>query len=374
MMSRRTSDGQNGPLAPRVAGQVENLSYAGNRPAFTLVELMVVVVIAIILMAVTLPSVKYSLEEGKLREGARQFNAYFAVAKARATTTGRPAGVWLELEQIGDPNAALGSQLYQCSQLYLAEVPATYGGDTLDARCIVTGTAVPYALNFQNNCAASLQNLVTVDGEMFFIRFDYKGHYFRAQRNNANSYSIIDTARVPPTANTAGYAFQIFRQPARIGQPLELPQGIVIDPNYSGASPTGFQFEAAKRQILVMFSPAGGVASVAYTEQYSGNNNTVEIPGTSKIHFLVGKTEKMFRPWDTTASTLMDHNISDGTNLWVTINRRNGSVGTVENVPSFNPQDYNPQQNFPPTNPQERQAFLQMARQFATGGEVKGGQ
>src|SRR5687768_7617678 len=107
------------------------------RRGFTLMELLIVVVIAIILIAVTLPTVKYSMEDARHREGARMFNAMFATAKAQATASGRPAGVWLELEQIGDPAAV--PQLWQCSQLYMAEVPLPYSGDVLGAKAGISG-------------------------------------------------------------------------------------------------------------------------------------------------------------------------------------------------------------------------------------------
>jgi prepilin-type N-terminal cleavage/methylation domain-containing protein len=395
--------------------RLERCVRVADRAAFTLVELLVVVVIAVILMAVTLPTVKYSLEEGKLREGARQFNAYFAMAKARATTTGRPAGVWLELERIGDPSVAIG--LYQCSQVYLAEIPAPYCGDYQNARAFVRNTAdsmdpnyntallppqnPPYQIPLQNpsnpplrgwyldftNAAsvASLmanQGALVEPGERFFIRFDAKGNLFQGVRSDSGppyNYYIINQGVVPPRSNgiydamtnpNAGYSFQIYRSPKRVGQPLELPQGIVIDPNYSGLGPggvsgpnlTGIECAGAARQMLVLFSPQGGVGKFMWTN-HAGN--LVENFESSQIHFLVGKTEKVEYAWNTATVPMKDHNIADGSNLWVTVNRRNGTVATVENVPS---------PNLPFSNVTERAAFIAAAREFASGGEVKGGQ
>jgi hypothetical protein len=67
-------------------------------------------------------------------------------------------------------------------------------------------------------------------------------------------------------------------------------------------------------------------------------------------------------------------NLADGSNFWIAVNRRNGSVATVENVPDFNPSSYTPAQPFPPTNQQERQNFIARSREFAAKGDVKGGQ
>ena len=391
-----------------------------QRAAFTLVELLVVVVIAVILLAVTLPTVKYSLEEGKLREGTRQINAFFASARAQAASTGRPVGVWLELTQIGDPSAALG--LFQCSQLYMAEVPAAYSGDLLNARAVVRNTQgdngpldptrTDWFLDFADSPgtppdprqAPSVASLMANPGGLlpqpqasqpavpFLIRFDNKGTLFKAERRSNGFLYILNNGVLPPRSNglssgasptNAGYRFEIFRHPQRAGQPLELPQGIVIDMPYSGIGPTGGaslpaqlgqdDLGAAKTAVIIMYSPSGGVASVAYIEQF--NNNLVEDVGTSSLYLLVGKTEKMDLPWAPSyLPTLQESNIADGSNLWVTVNRRTGSVATVENTPSFNPQDFNPPQNFPPQNPQEREKFLTRAREFARTGEVKGGQ
>ena len=448
MTSRRMSLRHSRELASRAARAVENLSCGGNgtrsvpatirRAAFTLVELLVVLVIAVILMAVTLPTVKYSLEEGKLREGARQFNAFCATAKARAAVTGRPSGVWLEFTELGDPNTPFAQKLYQCSQLYLAEIPPPYGGDVLNARCFVTIPALPgtpnnselnhwllQVLDSSGNARPflvtnpSAATLFTGVNQNFWIRFDFKGNLYGGETldvpsfdddgdgntdeqgefgfyvygrggadarygranvdDNGNGsvdadmngpdrgeYGNGDDVRVlPPTAANAsgGYAFQIYRTPQRIGQPLELPQGIVIDPNYSGLGPAGMQCSNAARQMLIQFSPQGGVGKVMWTNR--NNGTLVEDFESSKIHFLIGKTEKVEVPWNTTTREMKDHNIADGSNLWVSINRRTGSVGTVENVP-------NP--NLPFTTVAQRAAFIAAAREFATGGEVKGGQ
>jgi hypothetical protein len=234
-------------------------------------------------------------------------------------------------------------------------------------------------IEFVNNCAATLfanPGALIERGERFFIRLDAKGPLFAGIRSDSDgNYYIINRGIVPPRSNglppnaNAGYMFQIYRQPQRVGQPLELPQGIVIDVGYSGIG-TGPVYAPPSNRILVMFSPNGSVVSVSLVDQDTGEY--LEETGTSNVHFLVGKTEKIERPWN--INRIRESNICDGSNLWVTVNRRTGSVATVENTPSFNPQDFNPPQNFPPTSNQERQNFLTRAREFAITGEVKGGQ
>src|SRR5262245_39122878 len=60
---------------------------------YTLAELLIVMTIMLMLMAITLPTVRRVMEDGKVREASRQLNAYFAMAKSRALLTGRPCGV-----------------------------------------------------------------------------------------------------------------------------------------------------------------------------------------------------------------------------------------------------------------------------------------
>src|SRR5262245_7132450 len=80
---------------------------------FTLMELLIVVTIIILLVIVTLPRVKYALDESKVRESSRQVNSYFALAKSRAASTGRPCGLYFQSESVG-PGTPPG--IFQCRQ------------------------------------------------------------------------------------------------------------------------------------------------------------------------------------------------------------------------------------------------------------------
>ena len=85
------------------------------RRGMTLVELLMVVATMTLLMAIAIPMVRPAFQNRQLREAARQTNAFFAGAMARAGETGRPVGVWIEASGVpGDPQYA--------TRLYLAEV------------------------------------------------------------------------------------------------------------------------------------------------------------------------------------------------------------------------------------------------------------
>src|SRR5436190_9495166 len=239
---------------------------------FTLLEMMIVVAIMLLLVIATLPRLKQALDESKLREGSRQLNSYFAMARSRAATTGRACGVWFVGEVVGDPNAT--PALWQSRQFYLAETPPPYSGDFVESRVWITdssGNNLATVANGPNwrinfvNAPGGLLSLIGL-GDFFQIRFDHKGPFFRGQRNsNDGFFYIIGGPTVPPTANgfynintnpNAGYQFEILRNPQRIGAPLALPQGTTVDLNYSGFGGAGVNFYAETNPQPQIFANA----------------------------------------------------------------------------------------------------------------------
>ena len=97
-------------------------SRGGSHRGLTLVELMVTMGIAAVLLAIALPTIKFTIESSKVREASRQVNGLFASAKARASSTGRAVGIWLERDP-GNYNV--------CTKLYLTEVPQPYAGQVI---------------------------------------------------------------------------------------------------------------------------------------------------------------------------------------------------------------------------------------------------
>ena len=86
-----------------------NVARSAMPGAFTLVELLVVIAILVILLAVTIPTMRTSVKGREIREAARQINVIFSRAKSLALVRGRPVGVWIE-RLTGTPSASsLGS-------------------------------------------------------------------------------------------------------------------------------------------------------------------------------------------------------------------------------------------------------------------------
>ena len=128
----------------------------------TLAELLVVVAIVVILIAVMLPRLRPVMESSKLRESARQVNAYFSMAQSLAGERGRPVGVQIE-RQLGSKGAFL---------LSLVEVPMPYSGDTINARAeISSGTTARGVTNrFSEGCLTS-----TLGGSSCTARISQRG-------------------------------------------------------------------------------------------------------------------------------------------------------------------------------------------------------
>lgn len=138
-----------------------------------------------------------------------------------------------------------------------------------------------------------------------------------------------------------GLSYWMFRRPKKLSAaPLEMPPGTAIDLSLSGISSSGVEFDAWRptinpnpppfpdgRDIIVLFSPGGGVASL-----YSGG---VASDPLGTMHFLVGRHEQI-QPLDAlTPCAPINPKVSDGNyvdpeSLWVSIGPITGHVTTTE--------------------------------------------
>jgi len=294
---------------------------------YTLVELLVVLLIAGLLIATALPVAATMLEDARTREASRALNAYFAMAKARASGTGRAHGVWIVPRPIaGTVNTQVtGETNYQATELYLAEMAAPYGGSSLSPASTAYADSSTKILKFGPDAATEATELaimksLVADGELFLIRFDYKGDWFVGIRSG-NDFTVQSSALNTTSPPSVGKPFQVLRMPRATGSALEMPQGTAIDLAYSGVGQSGVEFGVATKRILVMFQPIGTVESVFF----DANSSPSKPQGT--LHFLVGRVEK-------TGATGADSNLADPTSLWVSIGAQSGVVMTSENMPN----------------------------------------
>ncbi len=397
--ARRRVAGQPRPRDARVARGV------------TLVELLIVVTLLLMLLGIGVPLMKPALEQGRVREAARQVNAFCAVAKARAVQLGRPAGVWME-------RSAPGSNA--CLDLFLAEMPPIYTGDFEGATVRFTDQVLPGVwladqrelwrfefaetmhgmLNPQSGAVSSFA--LIRPGETFFMRFNFKGSIYRVRRGPIPNSPVTDPAvfvlapGLRPTGEFAslaeppigtsfpdlqpGVPFQIFRAPVRTsGRALQLTGGAIVDLENSGYGLDGRQFAAGSSSdetpVVIMFQPSGGVERVAY-----GVNQ--ESP-TGPVHLLVGTNAGLesspnspespntiwYSALDSSTVTY-NKNLADSEAVWVSVAHRTGNVTSAENSWQLLPPP-----PWPGSGPAKPffQASLRAAREFAQTAQTMGG-
>ncbi len=363
-----------------------------SRPGMTLVELLMVVTIMTILMAVAIPMVRPAFQNRQLREAARQLNAFFAGAKSRAAELGRPMGVWIEAS--GVP----GSPQYS-SRIYMAEVASDYTGAVLGSRMTIEFPAPtappaprpnpPWTDDFDNEPLGQLhfwdatgrvlddlQNSTLLGTlvsptEKFYVRFDHKGPLYPCLNNGgvfliALPYGVPPgleqpgSMPIPPGSPPVGQTFEIIRGPTKsVVSPLTFPGDAVIDLTVSGVGVglDGNSFIAATPDapIVIMFTSNGQVGQVYV--------NQIAYSPTGSLFLLIGRRAKVVDP--TSIVEFPDpalSNLSDPSNLWLTINNRTGAVTTEDNAATY---------ALPAsTAPLDR---IKAAREFARASSQKGG-
>jgi type II secretory pathway pseudopilin PulG len=353
---------------PNSEFRIQNSEF-GPRRAYTMAELMIVVIIMIMLVAATMPIAKKVMDDSHVREASRQLNAYLQMAKARAVHTGRPCGLYLDCQApLGhtDPMnlQPVDAVVRAVTELHLAEVPAPYAGALLDsvAKVSATGYFQPWNVGTNQpdpNEFAQLKSLLT-PGESFQVRFDYKGGWYNftylQNANDPDTFQYIGTLSNVSPPTTRAVPFQIRRAPRKVGNPLALPTGTCIDMRYSGVGPTADKFPVQPyRALTILFTPNGGVDDLIGVIQ-NGTSQHVVPNGT--LYFLIGKIDKVNDPLRVNFYDIRDSNLADPTSLWVTVGRGNGQVTTSENTPDSNP-----------ALQSQPAAYLRAARQVATSRE-----
>ncbi len=325
----------------------------------TLVELLVVIVIMSILVAAVLPGIQPALEDRKIREASRQVNAYFAKARARAAEIDRPVAVVFERVAAGRNDSY---------QIFLAESPQMYTGDTLGATAAVSTVAGWSGAAWQTKVSFAPNTLITVakqPGESIvckpgdLIRFDYRGRWYQVDsvHNPTATDIIIKSSELPPepppviqaSPATRSMRFQIQRQPEKSGEtPLQLPTGTVVDLGLSGFGSSGTEFNVGGDiPVVITFEADGTVSQVSYGD---GAGNVLRGTPLAPIYFMIGRQDKVG------AAQPADSNLADLNNLWVAVNPQTGLVTTSDN-------------GFDPSGAQT----LAESREFARKAEAVGG-
>jgi hypothetical protein len=254
--------------------------------------------------------------------------------------------------------------------LSTTESPPPYAGDTSSSTALVnsswiSGQPLPPTLTLINFPAGDnvLHQRIRVNDR---IRFNFQGptyfitipHPDNTQVDNngyiLNPPSTVSWTLIPTGGSASGTSgvsatgmnvfyptpamlsnngganlpFQIFRQPIRSSvEPLQLPEGIVIDLAVSGMSTQVFD---TSMNPVITFAPNGGI-DMLYDGSFTGHP-------LGPIFLLLGKREQVLPPagyaansvWS--SSSFPQHNLLDLNSFWITITPQTGQVSTSENT------------------------------------------
>ncbi len=222
------------------------------RRGMTLVELLVVVAIFLVLAVTVLPSISATAESRRSREAARMVTGF--ISKAQSQAVGRR-------EWSGFMLLATGASSFAATDLFLADVPPVYRGDTVPALLSISATTTG-----STRIATGANNQLTLSGSLGarvrqndLIRFDGRNPWYELAADATTGTSVsfrirgilAGAAKTASNAEGAGQTehntpwpsvgleipFEILRQPVSSGSPLSLPDGRVIDLYWSGYGP-----------------------------------------------------------------------------------------------------------------------------------------
>ncbi len=310
------------------------------RPAYTLVELLVVMAALSILAAVTLPSLKSLLHDQKVTSASRMVLAHFQAAQARAIASNSPVSVILErTANVSTPNAV--------SRLSIGQVFPPYEGDTTGTTGTL-GSAGPFYYTLTVNVAEAslLKNEFGVFSSGDSLQLDDRQSIYEVANVDNGLIKFIDPPfvldkngdefavreedlRVSSRIGTTAH-FRLFRKPTKsFLQTLTLPRGTCVDLSVSGFGPDDNSFATmATGQAMVVFNAQGRIA-------YWDNGLTGPKAATSLLHMLIGRTEQvalsiapidLMKVADSDDSSTFNTNINDASNVWLTVNPFTGAI------------------------------------------------
>jgi type II secretory pathway pseudopilin PulG len=317
-----------------------------HRTGLTLLELLVVMIILVTLTATVIPLMAPAVETRRIREAARGTSAFIAATRARAIEAGRPVGIWFE-RMTGEPGAAV--------TLFVAEVPPPYAGPVAEAAVAMKWVDQPPDSDGYVWCLARMQTISGPSPQILppklvrvfdTLRVNYQGYDYQIMSPDSDGDGYVDVSssgivvlklRVRASGGSLPWPrdgswsnpvpFQIIRQPVRsAASPFQLPAGAVIDLDASGEDQE--LFGQNQLPVIITFTPEGSVDYIHHGEQSAAANSPLvwaKHRVTGPIHLLIGKRENV-----PAVQNPGNENWRDLTNIWVSINPRNGRTSTAE--------------------------------------------
>jgi len=267
---------------------MNSLKPEARRAGMTLVELLVVVAILGLLAVTIIPNLANTAESRRTREAARTLQSFLAKSHSRAI--GRPRWSGFLMQPIP------GS--YGCSDIFLADVPEPYRGDTVDATLqISASSAATRTLSAPTDSAiASLNDPALGFGGGDLIRFNNTNPFFQiAMTSNAIQATSVRIWHRGMTADTvsgemAGYeprntpwpasdtelTFEILRKAQASGVPMTISENRQIDLRWSGFGPLQTRRNAQMYRRLVGTSQSDTNSSPYDPSEYSLDSSAAD--------------------------------------------------------------------------------------------------
>jgi len=261
-----------------------------TRRGVSLIELLVVIAIITALAVTVIPNVTNTAEARRGREAARMVSSFIAKAHSRAIGRREPSGFMV---------TSTGSASFAAIDLFLADVPPPYRGDTEPALLTVSGSNESPSTRIATSTNAIL--LSGTAGARIerndLIRFSNRGPWYElsADAVSGTSFSFrmrgdltgnakltteteaagITQANTPWPPSTLPLSFEVLRKPTLTGSPLSLPDGRCVDLYWSGYGPP----------------TVAGVVPVTYRRfTNAGSRTSIVFDGTGRLRQIVEAT------------------------------------------------------------------------------------
>ena len=316
-----------------------------NTRAFTLVEIMVVLVIATVVLSIAIPRIRTINDERRARESARVIGSAFATASQRASIDG-VAGVRITRNpNILDtsPTPAMPAFQVAATEVSLLRAVPNYSGDQLNSQITgVTGNTVMIPEPLEQTALEIVQAGDSISFSSSSIRYTIDSV------SNAGGSLTLTLNRgtgnyLPMPSFTAGATnptYVVQRLPRILrSSTVTLPDNYIIDLRFSG-----FEVLDGATQLTTVFEPLlGGVINNADIEfifddsgsidrvlyKNGGATTATRIP-LGPAYFFITESPESILPTDTAAS-------NDDTGLWVTVSNVTGStnIGYNNSLPSL---------------------------------------
>jgi prepilin-type N-terminal cleavage/methylation domain-containing protein len=329
------------------------------RRGLSLIELLVVVAIFGMIAVTVLPNIAATTESRRSREAARMVTSFIAKAQSRALGRREWSGFML---------VATGSTSFSAAELFLADVPAIYRGDTVPALLSISGTT-----SGSIRTATGTNSQLTLSGSLGagvrqndLIRFDGRNPWYEVAANATTGTSVtfrirgILTGAAKTTSNAEGAGqkehntpwpaaglpvpFEILRQPVSSGSPFSLPDGRVIDLYWSGYGPPQVGSYMPLQTGTTGFATAGAASAVLYDGtgrlrqiQVSLGSTLNRLTVTGPVFLLLGRADRVGQAYNASVGGSDDSlgaNWQYPESYWIAIDPFTGVAKSAECKPN----------------------------------------